>query len=136
MITPSRFLLRIASSEDSTMAANSRNLCSVRLYSTQKSATSQKARTEQPRLNRSTSIGPDGERKKASAVSIVQARAATKIGRSPGSHMLAPTTATKSGDGVQPRGNWQSKTKIRTAKAPMIPTTTLLLRGLVVMETP
>jgi hypothetical protein len=116
------------------MAASSRNLCSVRLYSTQKSATSQKARIEHPRLKRPTSIGPGGEKKKARTVSRVQPRPAIQMGRSPGSHMLASTTATKSGDGTQPRGNWQSMTKIRTATATMIPTTTLLFRVLVVMD--
>ena len=45
------------------------------------------------------------------------------MGRSPGSHMLAPTTAPKSGAGVQPKGVWASRTKISTAEATMIPTT-------------
>jgi hypothetical protein len=69
-------------------------------------------------------------------VSSVQARAATKMGRSPGNHMLAPTTATKSGAGVMPRGNGTSRKNNRSARATMIPMTSLLFRGAVVMDSP
>ena len=71
VITPSRFLLMIASPKDFTMAANSRDRCSVRLYRTQKTATTQMARIEQLRLNRSALAaagrgdeeGQDGEQR-------------------------------------------------------------------------
>ncbi len=75
------------------------------LYRAHKKAITQMAAIAKPRFTRSISVGPGrNSKKKVRAVSTVQVRAATKMGRSPGNHILAPTTATKKIDVGSPTG--------------------------------